>query len=154
MVEIVYTLHYGMVIYIFARSFWRIITISALHCPATLGNLELFQYLVENGCDVYRQKKHGINCFHFAIWFGHLHLWKKLLENYSFNMQMTDDDGWSALHCEALSGNLELFQYLVGNSYNVYRQEGEGGNVYMLQHGMVIYVFGKCFWITTVSIFR
>ena len=46
----------------------------------------------------HRQKRDGRNCLHIAASNGHLRLCKLLLENYNFDLQMTDDDGWSALH--------------------------------------------------------
>ena len=69
---------------------------SALHLVAERGNIELFQYLLEKCCNVYIEKRDGRNDLHAAAWNGHLRFWKVLLENYSFNIQMTDDDGWSA----------------------------------------------------------
>ena len=101
---------------------------SALHWAVGSGNLELFQYLVEKGCDVYRQTKDGRYCSHIAAWNGHLRLCKVLLENHSFNLQMSDDNGWSALHFAVTLGNLELFQYLVEKGCDVYRETKDGMN--------------------------
>ena len=91
-----------------------------VHCAAKTGDLELFQYLIEKGCDVYRQKMTGMNCLHISASNGHLRLCKMLLRNYRINLHMTYNNECSVLLCAAETGHLELFQYLVKKGCKLY----------------------------------
>ena len=99
-----------------------------LHCVATSGNLELFQYLVEKGCDANGRKRDGMNCLHVAAWNGHLSLCEVLVKNYKFDIYTYDNNGSSVLHCAANAEKLELFQYLLEKGSELYRQKRDGWN--------------------------
>ena len=101
---------------------------SVIHDAASNGDLELFQYLIEKGCDVYKKCKDGRDCLHIAASNGRFRLCKVLLENYNFDLNMSDDDGKCAIHYAAENGDLELFQYLIENGSNVYKQTRLGTN--------------------------
>lgn len=86
---------------------------NVLHFAAESGDIDLCQYIIENGSDVYSKKKDGTNCFHIAALNGHFHLCKALLENYDFNIHMTNDSGMNVLLFAAESGDLDLCKYLI-----------------------------------------
>ena len=86
---------------------------TVLHCAAASGDLELFQYFIQNGSNVFSKKKDDMNSLHLAAYNGHLKMCMTLLQIYSFDIHKRDDNGWTALHCTAKSGELEIFQYLV-----------------------------------------
>ena len=94
---------------------------SPLHFCAVSGSYELFEFLVEMGGDIYLKTKSGKNCLHIAAEKGQLNLCKWLLQNYQFEVDMTDNDGWTPLHSCLESGNYELFQFLIDIGSNIYR---------------------------------
>ena len=100
--------------------------LAVLHSAALGGDLELFQYLIQNGSDVYSKTKNGRSCLHIAAEEGHLRICRVLLENYNFDVQQRDDDGLAVLHNAALGGDLELFQYLIQNGSDVYSKTKDG----------------------------
>ena len=99
---------------------------NGLHSVTESGSLELFQYFVEKGTNVYSRTKSGRNCLHIAASKGYLSLCKVLLKNFKFDIRMTNDSGWNILHCASESGNLDLFQYLRAKESDIYRKTKDG----------------------------
>ena len=101
---------------------------TVLHYSAQSGNLDLFEYLLKSGSLLHEKTKNKCNCFHIAASNGHLNLCKRLLENYSFDIFMTDVKGWNALHYAAKSGNLELFRFFMQKGSDVYSKTNISSN--------------------------
>ena len=101
---------------------------TVLHYSAQSGNLELFEYLLKSGSLIHEKTKNKCNCLHIAASNGHLNLCKRLLENYSFDIFMTDVKGWNALHYAAKSGNLELFHFFIQKGSDVYNKTNINSN--------------------------
>ena len=101
---------------------------SPLHNSVENGHFELFQYFVEMGSDVYLKTKANQNCLHFAALGGHINLCKTLIENYGFDVCVTDNSGKSTLHYCAESGSVELFNYLVEMESEVSLKTTDGQN--------------------------
>ena len=99
-----------------------------LHYSAQSGNLELFEYLLENGSAIHKKTKNKCNCLHIAASNGHLNLCKKLLEKHNFNIALTDAKGWNALHYAAKSGNSELFGLFIQKGSDVYSKTNINSN--------------------------
>ena len=102
--------------------------ISPLHYSAKKGHLELFQYFLEMGSDIYLKTKANQNCLHFAALSGQVNICKMVIENYNFNVNITDNSGKSALHYCAESGSAELFNYLVEMGSEVFLKTNDGQN--------------------------
>ena len=102
--------------------------ISPLHYSAKKGHLELFQYFLEMGGDIYLKTKANQNCLHFAALSGQVNICKMVIENYNFNVNITDNSGKSALHYCAESGSAELFNYLVEMGSEVLLKTNDGQN--------------------------
>ena len=101
---------------------------TALHCSAANGSYELFTFLIDKGADIHVKANYGQNCLHTAARCGHLSLCKKLINKHNFNVEVTDNDGWAALHCSAANGNYELFKFLVDKVADVYLPVNDGKN--------------------------
>ena len=84
------------------------------------GNLEVLQYLIQNGSDIFSKTKNGRSCLHLAAQEGHLKICRTFLQIYNFNIRARDDDEWTVLHHAALSGNLEFVQYFIQNGSDVF----------------------------------
>ena len=93
---------------------------NVLHRAAQSGDLELLQYFIENGSNIFSKTKYSQNSLHLAAEKGHLKVCRELLQNYNFDIQATDDYGWNVLHQAAQSGDLELFQYFIENGSNIF----------------------------------
>lgn len=89
-----------------------------LYLALQTGNLELFQYVIQNGSNVFHVAEDKTNCLHIATKNGHLGLSKILLETHNLDIHLADDKGLTALHHAAASGNFELFQYLIQKGSN------------------------------------
>ena len=101
---------------------------SPLHNSVENGHFELFQYFLEMGSNVYLKTKENQNCLHFAALGGHTELCETLIENYGFDVNITDNSGKSALHYCAESGSGELFNYLVKMESEVFLKATDGQN--------------------------
>ena len=93
---------------------------TALHCSAKSGSYNLFTYFADRVTDIHHTASNGQNCLHIAARNGHLNLCKILIENYDFDLLLTDNEEWTALHCSAENGNFDLFSYILqkGNIEN------------------------------------
>ena len=101
---------------------------TALHKSAEKGNYELFQFLTEKGTDIQLKTKDGQNCLHIAAENGHLNLCKTLIEEHNFDVQETDNDGWTALHESGGKGNNKLFKFLTEKGTDIQLKTKDGQN--------------------------
>ena len=72
------------------------------------------------GGDICLKTKSGKNCLQIAAVNGQLNLCKQLLQNYQFEVNMADNDGWTPLHSCLESDKHELFQFLIDIGSNIY----------------------------------
>ena len=86
---------------------------TALHHSAKSGSYELVTYFTDMGPDIRSKVYGGLNCLHIAAQNGHLKLCKKLINIHTFDVNLPDYDGWTALHHSARSGSYELLTYFV-----------------------------------------
>ena len=101
---------------------------TALHKSAEKGNYELFQFLTDKGTDIQLKTKDGQNCLHIATANGHLNLCKTLIEEHNFDVQETDNDGWTALHESGGKGNNKLFKFLTKKGTDIQLKTKDGKN--------------------------
>ena len=102
--------------------------LTPLHCAALSGSYKLFLYFLKMGSDAHAKAIQGISCLNIAALKGHLDLCKMLLQNHKFDVHITDYYGQTPLHCAAMSGSYELFQFLVNMKRDVYLKTKEGRN--------------------------
>ena len=102
---------------------WR-----ALHISAKNGNYELLTYFNAMGTDIDLKTNDGSNCLHIAALHGHLNLCKKLIEDHNFDGKITDNDGWSALHCSSRNGSRDLVTYFAEMGTNILLKANDGSN--------------------------
>ena len=100
-----------------------------LHFSIKNGSFDLFKYLLDMGSNVYLTTRNGSNCLHIAAWNGHLNLCKTFVEEYNFDVLVTDDNGWAPLHCVGQSGNYELFLYFLQKGSELYCKTKYMGNI-------------------------
>ena len=101
---------------------------TALHHSARYGSSELFRYFADMGVDIYLKSKNGSNCLHIAAMYGHLNLCRIVIEQYKFDIHMSDNDGWTAAHCSARYGSYELFRYFAEIGVDIYLKTKNGSN--------------------------
>ena len=100
---------------------------TALHKSAESGNYKLFSYFENVGTDINLKTNDGKNCLHIATFSGQLNICKMLVEKHNFDVHMTDNYGWAALHTGAQSGNYELVSYFadMGTDINLKTDDGK-----------------------------
>ena len=84
---------------------------TALHYSAKNGSCELVKFFTDMGADVNLKTKNGLNCLHIAAEFGHLSLCKMFIKKHNYDAQITDNNGWSALHYSVRNGSHELVNF-------------------------------------------
>ena len=95
-------------------------SLTPLHIALKQDNTKIFSLLMIYGADVHRKNKGNKSYLHIAASYGHMNLCKILLESFKLNIASADNSGWTAIHCSAESGNIELLQYFVENGADVY----------------------------------
>ena len=84
---------------------------TSLHYSARYGSYKSIKFLVSMGTDIKLKTKQSINCLHIAANYGHLNLCKTLINKYQVDVQLPDNNGWTALHFSARSGSYEIVKY-------------------------------------------
>ena len=97
-----------------------------LHLAAGYNNLEVAEFLLENGADVNAQDKGGLIPLHNASSYGHLDI-AALLIRYSTVVNATDKWGFTPLHEAAQKGRTQLCALLLahGADPSLKNQEGQ-----------------------------
>ena len=97
-----------------------------LHLAAGYNNLEVAEFLLENGADVNAQDKGGLIPLHNASSYGHLDI-AALLIKFQTVVNATDKWGFTPLHEAAQKGRTQLCALLLahGSDPTLKNQEGQ-----------------------------
>ena len=101
---------------------------TALHYSAQRGNSEVVAYFAEMGTDICLKTNDGTNCLQIAALQGHFNLCKMLIDKHLVDLHMTDNYGWTELHCSAQSGNCELVAYFAEMGTDIHLKTNDGRN--------------------------
>ena len=93
---------------------------TALHYSARSGCYQLVSLFANKGTDIHLKTNCGMNCLHIAAYNGHLNLCKKLIDKHKFDVNVADNDGWTALHNSAINGSYELFLFLANKGIDIH----------------------------------
>ena len=93
---------------------------TALHYAARKGSSELVSFFADMGIDIHIKDNLGQNCLHFAALSGHVNLCKTLLDKHNFHVDMTSNEGWTALHYSARNDTYELVQFFADMKADIY----------------------------------
>ena len=108
---------------------------SSLHISVVNGSYELVNFFTDMGANIHLKTNDGKNCLHIAALHGHLNLCKMFLDNYKFDVHMSDNNEWRPLHFSAENGNFELFLYLLDKGSEIYCKTKNMENVLHLSAG-------------------
>ena len=92
---------------------------TALHFSSRNGSFEIVKYLINMGIDINHKTKHGMNCLHIATHYGHLNLCKALINEYNVDVQLPDNNGWTALHFSPRNGSYEIVKYFINMGIDI-----------------------------------
>ena len=101
---------------------------TALHHSARSGSYKLLAYFIDMGTDIHLKTKTGIKCLHLAAENGYLDLCKALIDNHKFDLHISDNDGYTALHFSVISGNSDLVTYFAEKVINIKLKTKNGSN--------------------------
>lgn len=79
-------------------------------------------FFVDEGADVFLKTKNGRKCLHFAAINGHLNFRKALANKHEFDVDITDDDGYTAVHFSARNGCYGLVKFFAEKDTNISSQ--------------------------------
>ncbi|CAL4070999.1 unnamed protein product, partial [Meganyctiphanes norvegica] len=96
-----------------------------LHLAAGYNNLEVAEYLLQNGADVNAYDKGGLIPLHNASSYGHLDI-AALLIRFQTTVNATDRWGFTPLHEAAQKGRTQLCALLLAHGADPYLKNQEG----------------------------
>ena len=102
---------------------------TVLHFSSQGGSDELVKFFADKGTDIQVLTNSGQNCLHIAALYGHFGLCKTFLNDCIFDVNIADNDGWTALLCSAKSGNFALFTCILEKSSEIYCKTNKMENV-------------------------
>ena len=68
------------------------------HFSARKGNYKLFAYFADMGTDIYFKTKDEKKCIHISVLYGNFNLCMSFTLEYRFDMNIDNNDRWTALH--------------------------------------------------------
>lgn len=86
---------------------------NTLHFTSSRGDKEIFQYLLENGADIYLKDAEDNTSFFIATQHSNLPLIKYLIEDLKYDINSKRKNGVGCLHIAASTGNLEIIEYFL-----------------------------------------
>ena len=101
---------------------------TALHFSTRNGSFELVNFFADKVTDIYVKTIAGENCLHIAARKGHLNLCKTLIDSFNFDVHLTDNEGWTALHHSAHNGSYELVRFFTGMGADIHLKTNDGAN--------------------------
>ena len=101
---------------------------TALHFSAGSGSYEIVKYFTNMGIEINLKTKGGMNCLYIAALYGYLNLCKALVNNYNVDVQLPDNDGWTALHYSARNDCYEIVKYFINMGIEINLKTKEGMN--------------------------
>ena len=102
---------------------------TALHHSVKNGSNELIKFFADLGSNIHLKVNDGSNCLHIAALNGHLNLCKKFLDKDNFDLNLANNNEWTALHCSAENGSFVLFSYLLEKGSDIYCKTKDMCNV-------------------------
>ncbi len=100
-----------------------------LNMAVRSGSLDIFSYLIEQGCDVNLCDENGETPLIYACVKGNLEISKQLIEKGS-DVNKQSKSGLSAFHLACKSGNTELIDLLIEKGADIHAVNNEGKNAY------------------------
>jgi len=90
------------------------------------GNLEVVNYLLNQGANVLAKTDQGVSSFSLAAEKGHLEIVKALYRKNSSILEQKDKKGRTALIWAAMKGHLDVVKFLVSKNADTNLQSNEG----------------------------
>ena len=87
---------------------------TALHYFAKMGNYELVKAVADMRTNIKLKTNNGENFLHVGTDYDHFNLCRKLINEHNFDVQLRDNNGWTALHYFAKTGSYDLVKALAG----------------------------------------
>ena len=101
---------------------------TALHFSVHSNSYDLFKCFADMGTDIYLSTKDGKNCLHIAAAHGYLNLCKILIDRHNFDVQASDNNGFTALHFSIQHGDYESVKFFVDMGTDIYLETSCGKN--------------------------
>ena len=92
---------------------------TTIHYSAIKGSCQLVKYFADTGIDINLKTNDGSNCLHIAGDKGHLNLCKELIYKHDFDVQLSNNDGWTALHYSVKNGSYESVQFFANMGIDI-----------------------------------
>ena len=101
---------------------------TALHYFAQNGSYELFKAVADMESDINVKTNDGKDCLHIAAEYGRFNLCRTLISKHNFDMQLRDDDGWTAVHYFVKNGSYEAVKAFVDMKIDINLKTSNGMN--------------------------
>ena len=82
------------------------------------------------GTDINLKTYDGRNCFHITADYGQLTLCKTLINKHNFNVQIANNDGWTALHYSPNNESYELVNFFSKVETDINLKTSDGRNCF------------------------
>ncbi|XP_062595771.1 putative ankyrin repeat protein RF_0381 isoform X1 [Saccostrea cucullata] len=101
----------------------------SIHDAAWNGDMDLLKLLIEKGLNIKSTKDDGKTVVHACCGNGKLEVCKYLVKTYPSLVHVTDSRDRNVLHDAALSGDIDMFMFLIRKGLDVNNKSNDGKTV-------------------------
>ncbi|XP_062599376.1 putative ankyrin repeat protein RF_0381 [Saccostrea cucullata] len=99
---------------------------NALHNAAWGGHIDIVRFLLEKGLDIRSTAYGGKTALHVCCLNGKIDMCKYLVKTYLFLLDVTDNNGGSAIHDAAWGGNIQILKFLIDEGLDINSARDDG----------------------------
>ena len=90
-----------------------------LHCACYFGDLQIVEYLISKGADLYAKDNDENIVIHYSSIGGHLPIVQYLIEKQNVDINIKGWNGKTPLHLACLEGHHNIAEYLISKGANI-----------------------------------
>ncbi|XP_062603788.1 ankyrin-3-like [Saccostrea cucullata] len=112
---------------------------NAAHCAAQGGDVRILQFLIDKGVKISQTSDNYVTILHIACFHAKYEMCQYILSQYPDLLNFVEENGWSAAHCAAMAGDVNILKLLADNGLPVTETREYTANILHMACGYAKY---------------